>query len=439
MGWPVQQRTRAAQARTAGEQGPPLPGLARRGARLVASAKSKGFGGLTMPKFPALGGKKGGAPAGGVAPAPPIDLAIPAEVEQQWARAQREWVQYSIERPVLLPGLDSAVYLLPVGGDAPGDAALIRDVVAAVQPDAIALESPPQHLKSYTAAAKSLEPLLACLLAADLSSAASAARAALTQAQREEWQAGLLAACRGASFKPDADQLAQLFSVGSLPFVEWLVPAHLARAAAGLGQGQAPLLVSCGMDRQARAAAPAPSLFLGREFDVYLEEVGAALGEGLETEVDAWRTALGDRLDGAGGGREVATLVASWEAQRCVGPAAQRGVAERVEARMRAERRAKEEERAAAAAAAGKGKGKWKGSGVAAGAGAGAGAVPAAAAAEVVLEVVRTASDAWVAGRLVGLAEGKDVVRRCRRIVAVVGRVHVLSIEEELRKLAAAL
>ncbi|KXZ44180.1 hypothetical protein GPECTOR_71g541 [Gonium pectorale] len=308
----------------------------------------------------------------------------------------------------MLPGLGAQVHLVPVGADLPGDALLIRDVVAAVRPDAIALESPPQYLKSYTSVAKALEPLLARLLAADPAGPA-AARSCLTQAQREEYQQLLLSACRGASFKPDPEQLTQLFRLGSLPFVEWLVPAHLARTApSGSRPGGAattqPLLASCGLSREERSKSPAASLFLGREFDLYLEEVDGALGEGLVAELEAWRAALGDRLEGAGAERQLATLLAAWEAACCVGPEQQAELVARVEGRVREE---------AAGAARGGGE-------------------------EVALEVVRTPADARVAARLVELASGQNVVRSCRRIVAVVGRVHLLSVEEELRRLAAA-
>lgn len=207
--------------------------------------------------------------------------------------------------------------------------------------------------------------------------------------------------------RPPPDQLSYLFRLGSLPFAEWVVPAHLVRTAsasttASSAASSPLLLLSCGLDREARAAAPAVNPYLGREFDLYLEEVEAALGEEGGAEMDAWRTALGDKLAAAGAGRELATLLAAWEGQCCLGPAAQRGVAERVAARLAEE----------------------------AGARAGPGGVT--------LEVVRTPADPLVARRLVELAAGKDAVRPSRRIVAVVGRVHVLSVEQELRQLAGA-
>ncbi|EFJ43486.1 hypothetical protein VOLCADRAFT_96365 [Volvox carteri f. nagariensis] len=408
--------------------------------RCVRTHARKGFG-TALPRLPSLGGK-GKVPAGGVAPSPPIDLGIPGVVERQWANARDEWKQRCIEHPVVLPAQGAQVYLIPVGADLPADAAFIRDVVAAVQPDAIALESPPQaselptrlqtgagHLKSYTSIAKALEPQITQLLsssAADALHSPSAARTCFTQHQREELQSALLQACRGASVKPDPEQLTHLFRLGSLPFVEWLVPAHLVRTSSssskssflsksmlngvgGLGgiaqqrQQQPMLLLSCGLDRQARAMLPAASLFFGREFDVYLEEVEAALGDEVAGEVIAWRSVLGDRLEACGAGRELATLLTAWEAQCCLGPEQQRQVAVRVEKRMG------EEGEDASGSSGGVG-----------------------------LEMVRTAADSWVARRLVELAVGKDVVRRCQRIVAVVGRVHVLSVEEELMKIAEA-
>ncbi|KAG2449059.1 hypothetical protein HYH02_005808 [Chlamydomonas schloesseri] len=372
----------------------------------VRTQAAKGFGAGFGSKFklPSLGGKGPKVPQGGVLPAPAVELEVPAAIASMWAAAQAEWLRYVVEHPVVLPG-GAEVFLVPVGADLPGDAGLIQDVVAAVRPDAIALESQPQHLKSYTAMAKALEPQLSRLLAADLARSPADARAALGgTAAREDVQAQLLAACRGASVKPDPDQLTYLFRLGSLPFAEWVVPAHLVRTASASTTASASaasplLLLSCGLDREARAAAPAVNPFLGREFDLYLEEVEAALGEEAGAEMDAWRAALGDKLEAAGAGRELATLLAAWEGQCCLGPAAQRRVAERV-----AERLAEE---------------------------AGGGSA-------VTLEVVRTPADPLVAKRLVELAAGKDVVRPSRRIVAVVGRVHALSVEAELRALAGA-
>ncbi|KAG2495585.1 hypothetical protein HYH03_006185 [Edaphochlamys debaryana] len=378
----------------------PAPGGARQD-RLKAAA-GKGFAaGLKLPKLPSLG-----APAGGVKSEPPVELGIPAELERLWASAASEWRERSVSHPVTLPD-GARVHLVPVGGDMPGDAALIRDVVAAVRPDAIALESPPQYLKAYTALAKALEPLLRHLLASDLASP-SAARSRLSQQQRADWQAQLLATCRGTPLKPDPDQLTQMFRLGSLPWVEWVVPAHLARTAPASGPGSGLLLVSCGLDRavqaEVRRALPVNSAagLLGREFDLYLEEVEQALGDDAAGELAAWRTALGDRLEAAGAGRELATLLAGWEGACLLGPGAQQAVAERVEAALEKEREAE-------------GKG---------------GAGP------LVLEVVRTPADARVARRLAELAAGKDVVRPCRTLVAVVGRAHVLSVEAELGRLA---
>ncbi|KAG2444664.1 hypothetical protein HXX76_001408 [Chlamydomonas incerta] len=373
---------------------------------LVRAAAAKGFGAGFGGKFklPTLGGKGPKAPQGGVLPAPAIELEVPAAITSLWSSAQAEWLQYVVANPVVLPG-GAEVFLVPVGADLPGDAGLIRDVVATVRPDAIALESQPQHLKSYTAMAKALEPQLTRLLAADLARSPADGRGCLGLAAREEVQLQLLAACRGASVKPDPDQLTYLFRLGSLPFAEWVVPAHLVRTASASTTASAAaasplLLLSCGLDREARAAAPAVNPYLGREFDLYLEEVEAALGEEGGAEMDAWRAALGDKLEAAGEGRDLATLLAAWEGQCCLGPVAQRRVAERVAERLAAE----------------------------AGAG-GAG---------VTLEVVRTPADPLVAKRLVELAAGKDTVRPSRRIVAVVGRVHALSVEAELRQLAGA-
>lgn len=259
------------------------------------------------------------------------------------------------------------------------------------------------------------------MLEADLSTP-TAARSCLTAAQREQWQTLLLQASAsgpGTALRPDPEQLELLFRLGNLPFVEYLLPAHICRtstAAAGkvqLQQQQQPVFVSCGLDREARAAATKSStsggLFLGLEFDIYMEQVESALGQEVGGELVAWRTALGDRLAGAGAGRELAELVSMWEAACCVGPGKQREVAERVEEGMRWEQQGERE----GAAGAGGGEG-------------------------VQLEVVRTPGDAVVARRLVELAEGRGVVRPCRRIVAVVGRSHLLNVEAELRKLAAA-
>lgn len=51
--------------------------------------------------------------------------------------------------------------------------------------------------------AKALEPQLSRLLAADLSRSPAEGRGCLGQAAREDVQVQLLAACRGASVKPD--------------------------------------------------------------------------------------------------------------------------------------------------------------------------------------------------------------------------------------------
>ncbi|GIL95591.1 hypothetical protein Vretimale_1538 [Volvox reticuliferus] len=386
----------------------------------------KGFG-TALPRLPPLSGRDK-VPTGGVAPSAPVDLGIPEELERLWSGARDEWKRRSIEQPVVLPVERAKVHLVPVGADLPADAALIHDVVAAVQPDAIALESPPQHLKSYTSIAKALEPQLTHLLSSG-SRSLTAARACFTQRQREELQTSLLQACRAASIKPDPDQLMHLFRLGSLPFVEWLVPAHLVRtfrssvtSASGRGGGigvkqqpqQPMLLVSCGLDRQARAALPAASLFFGREFDLYLEEVEAALGEGAAGELAAWRSALGDRLEACGAGRELAILLTAWEAQCCLGPEQQRAVVRRVEERMRDE--------------GGKEQGRGYGSEVTRSPGA-----DVEAALE--LEMVRRPADPLVARQLAELASGKNVVRKPQCIVAVVGRVHALSVEDELLKI----
>ncbi|GLC58307.1 hypothetical protein PLESTB_001344600 [Pleodorina starrii] len=444
--WPPLSPHRVARgARSLGRAAPPRPcnlGETSRGHLTRANAR-KGFG-AALPRLPSFGGSKSKVPAGGVTPTEPIELGIPAELERLWINARDEWRQRCIEQPVLLPAHGAQVHVVPVGADLPGDAALIRDVVAAVRPDAIALESPPQHLKSYTSIAKALEPQLAQLLATDPRVGPAASRSCFSARQREELQAALLGACRGASLKPDPDQLVHMFRLGSVPFVEWLAPAHLVRtsgaaaasatsswrpssllpsppaataaggAASGGAQQQPMLLLSCGLDREARAALPAASLFFGREFDLYLEEVEGAVGEagggeGAGEELAAWRAALGDRLEAAGCGRELATLLAGWEAQCCLGPEVQRRVAARVEERMVEERR------------------RDGGEGTGAGGDAGVGC----------LEMVRTPADPVVARRLVDLAAGRDVVRRCARIVAVVGRVHALSVEDELRRIAA--
>ncbi|GIL43965.1 hypothetical protein Vafri_1542, partial [Volvox africanus] len=360
-----------------------------RASRIQTHAR-KGFG-TALARLPSLSGRDK-VPAGGVAPSAPVDLGIPEELERLWSEARDKWKRRSIEHPVVLPVEGARVHLVPVGADLPSDAALIRDVVAAVQPDAIALESPPQR-------------------------------------QREELQVSLLQACRGASIKPDPDQLMHLFRLGSLPFVEWLVPAHLVRtfrssatSASGSGRGigarqqsqQPMLLVSCGLDRQARAALPAASLFFGREFDLYLEEVEAALGEEGAGELAAWRSVLGDRLEACGAGRELAILLTAWEAQCCLGPEQQRAVVMRVEERMRDEG------------------GKQQGAGYGSEA---TGSLGARVEAALELEMVRRPADPLVARQLAELASGKNVVRRCQRIVAVVGRVHALSIEDELLKI----
>ncbi|GIL43966.1 hypothetical protein Vafri_1542, partial [Volvox africanus] len=396
-----------------------------RASRIQTHAR-KGFG-TALARLPSLSGRDK-VPAGGVAPSAPVDLGIPEELERLWSEARDKWKRRSIEHPVVLPVEGARVHLVPVGADLPSDAALIRDVVAAVQPDAIALESPPQHLKSYTSIAKALEPQLTHLLSSDLWSPTSA-RVCFTQRQREELQVSLLQACRGASIKPDPDQLMHLFRLGSLPFVEWLVPAHLVRtfrssatSASGSGRGigarqqsqQPMLLVSCGLDRQARAALPAASLFFGREFDLYLEEVEAALGEEGAGELAAWRSVLGDRLEACGAGRELAILLTAWEAQCCLGPEQQRAVVMRVEERMRDEG------------------GKQQGAGYGSEA---TGSLGARVEAALELEMVRRPADPLVARQLAELASGKNVVRRCQRIVAVVGRVHALSIEDELLKI----
>lgn len=123
--------------------------------RTACSAKpaSKGFGSLALPKLPSLSGNKPKVPKGGVLPSPAVDLSVPSDFETAWAQAQREWIQYATTTPadaatggvVVLPAHgDATVHLVPAGADSPASAALIREVVAAVQPDALAIESPPQ-------------------------------------------------------------------------------------------------------------------------------------------------------------------------------------------------------------------------------------------------------------------------------------------------------
>ncbi len=118
-----------------------------------AKPASEGFGSLALPKLPSLSGNKPKVPKGGVLPSPAVDLSIPSDLETAWAQGQREWVQYatttSIDAAaggvVVLPAHGGAtVHLVPADADSPASAALIREVVAAVQPDALAIESPPQ-------------------------------------------------------------------------------------------------------------------------------------------------------------------------------------------------------------------------------------------------------------------------------------------------------
>lgn len=361
------------------------------------TTERRGFGAM-LPKLPQLGGQKG-VGKGGVPPAPALDLGAPPEIDALWAQSWAEWLRFGVDEPVRLASSGALVHVVGVGHDQPGSASLICEVVRAVAPDAVAVESPAQYLKAYTSVSRALEPLLDRLLLPPAlgpgPGSVAASRGVLDLEERTRWQQLMLAACKGMPLRADEDQLRNLFLVGNVPFAEWLVPALLCRRSKG-----ETLLLACGLDAAARAGLPGQGLFLGREFDLYCEAVQDVLGEEGYGHFQAWQTVLSGRLEAAGHSTDLAALLPMWEAQACVTPEQQRDVVARVLAGMA------------------KGlSGSVAGTGTAA------------------AEVVATAADAAVARRLADMAAGKDVLRPCKRIVAVVGRVHALSVHAALAKL----